>query len=299
MTTARRRNIFKDIMATKKTTKKQSAGGGTFLRFIKSRFLWLNLLAAVLAGVMICLGVLWWLKAYTRHGEAIEVPDLTGLYVEEAEILLKERNLSYELIDSVYRRSLRPGEIAEQSPAKGSFVKKNRKIYLIINAKSKRMVRFSDLKGESFRKAQSNYRNSGFVVDSIEYKPAPYADEVLDIRLLADNRQLQDGEMIPEGSSLILVVGKTEEGLEVVIPVFRGATYEQAVAMVGQHGLTLGATSFDKEPADDADRLLYYVYRQEPHAGESVGIGTRVDLWFSKDKNKRYVEKKTDDEEFF
>ena len=55
----------------------------------------------------------------------------------------------------------------------------------------------------------------------------------------------------------------------------------------------------DKEPADDADRLLYYVYRQEPHAGESVGIGTRVDLWFSKDKNKRYIEKKTDDEEFF
>ena len=293
--TGNRLIFLTDIMATNK----KSSGGSTFLRFIKSKFLWLNILAAGIITVLICMAVLWWLKSYTRHGEAIEVPDLSGLYVEEAEILLKEKGLGYELVDSVHRRTLRPGEIAEQIPAKGSLVKKNRKIYLTINAKSERKIRFRDLRGESFRKAQSNYRNVGFTVDSIEYKPAPYADEVLDIKLLADNRQLQDGEMIPESSALILVVGKAEEGLEVVVPVFKGKTYAQALELIEQQGLSIGSTTFDKKPKDEEDKLLYYVFRQEPHAGESVSVGTRVDLWFSKNKNKRYVEKNREEEEIF
>ena len=122
---------------------------------------------------------------------------------------------------------------------------------------------------------------------------------MLDIKLLADNRQLQDGEMIPESSALILVVGKAEEGLEVVVPVFKGKTYAQALELIEQQGLSIGSTTFDKKPKDEEDKLLYYVFRQEPHAGESVSVGTRVDLWFSKNKNKRYVEKNREEEEFF
>ena len=94
----------------------------TLLNFLKSRFLWLNLLAAVVFVIVICWVVFWRLDAYTRHGEAVEVPDLAGMYVEEAELILKDCNLEYEVIDSVYIRSMAAGEIAEQSPMAGTKV---------------------------------------------------------------------------------------------------------------------------------------------------------------------------------
>jgi beta-lactam-binding protein with PASTA domain len=99
----------------------------TILNFLKSKFLWLNLLAAIVLVFVVCWVVFWRLDVYTRHGESVEVPDLSGMYVEEAELILKDCNLTYEIIDSVYIRNMKGGEIAEQSPAVGTLVKKNRK----------------------------------------------------------------------------------------------------------------------------------------------------------------------------
>ena len=106
----------------------------TIWNFLKSRFLWLNILAAIVLVVVICWIVFWRLDVYTRHGEAVEVPNLSGMYVEEAELILKDCGLGYEIIDSVYIRSMRGGESAEQAPAAGTKVKKNRKIYITVNS---------------------------------------------------------------------------------------------------------------------------------------------------------------------
>lgn len=269
----------------------------TVWNFLKSKFFWINIAIAVICILLICTLVLGWLKIYTHHGESVEVPDLTGLYVEEAELFLKERNLKYEVIDSVHLRSLRPGEIAEQSPAKGSFVKKNRKIYLTVNAKGVKKVIFRDYRGESFRKAQSNYRNSGFIVDSIEYKPSQYPDEVLEVKY--NDKTLFSGEMIPEGANLILVVGKVEEGVEVIVPVIKGLSYDEAMAIIDANSLMPGNISFDKEPKNDEDKAKYMVYHQDPAAGVTVEAGKRINIWFSKNKNKKHIDKSHKEEEFF
>ena len=58
----------------------------TIWNFLKSRFFWFNILAAIVLVAVICFVVFWRLDVYTRHGEAVEVPSLTGLYIEEAEI---------------------------------------------------------------------------------------------------------------------------------------------------------------------------------------------------------------------
>ena len=105
----------------------------TIWNFLKSRFLWVNILAAIVLCVVICWVVFWRLDVYTHHGEAVEVPDLSGMYVEEAELILKDCSLGYEIIDSVYIRSMRGGEIAEQTPIAGTKVKKNRKVYITVN----------------------------------------------------------------------------------------------------------------------------------------------------------------------
>ena len=258
--------------------------------FLKSRFFWLNILTALLFVVVICWVVFWRLDVYTRHGESVEVPDLSGMYVEEAELILKDSNLGYEIIDSVYIRSMRGGEIAEQTPIAGTKVKKNRKIYITVNSKQRKMVMVPKLVGESRRKVQSNLKTLGFNVDSVRYEPYEVNDEVLAV--MWGDSVLSAGAKVPHGSQIILVVGQNDMSIEVVVPSFLGMTLPEAQKTIKEYRLGFGAAHFDEVPIDSIDSLSFRVYQQNPDAGLSVYGGKTVELKLSKGTQEM-------DEEFF
>src|SRR5574344_270028 len=91
--------------------------------FIKSKFFWINIGSALLIFLVICTITLLSLKVFTLHGESVKVPNLCGLYTEEADATLKQCGLSYEVVDSVYMRDKLPGEIVDQVPVANSDVK--------------------------------------------------------------------------------------------------------------------------------------------------------------------------------
>lgn len=253
----------------------------TIWNFLKSRFLWMNILAAIVLVAIVCFVVFWRLAVYTRHGEAVEVPSLTGLYVEEAELLLKGVDLSCEVIDSVYIRSRRGGEIAEQAPAVGTKVKKNRKIYITVNSKQRKMVTVPNLVGESRRKVQSNLKTLGFNVDSVRYEPYEFNDEVLAV--MWGDSTLSAGAKVPDGGQIILVVGQNDMSIEVVVPSFIGMTLPEAKKTIKEYRLGFGAAHFDQIPVDSIDSLSFRVYQQAPDAGLSVYGGKTVELKLSKE----------------
>ena len=64
-----------------------------FFSFKNNRFFWLNLIAMVVVIVAAPLGTLQWLDNYTRHGEAVVVPDVKGMNLRIAENELDKQSL--------------------------------------------------------------------------------------------------------------------------------------------------------------------------------------------------------------
>lgn len=257
--------------------------------------MWLNILVAIVLFIVICQVALFWLKGYTHHAESVEVPDVKGLYVEEAELLLHEQSLAYEVVDSVYLRSLAPGEIAEQSPAPQTKVKKNRRIYLTVNRRSKKMVKVPYLIGESRRKVQTNLKTLGFNADSIEYHPYEFDDEVLD--LLYNGTPIDSGASIPDGSRVVLVVGRSDSTVTRIVPNLLGMTIADAAQLLEAYEMLLGLEQYDVQPATAEEKSRYKIYSQDPMPGETVYRGKLINVKLS-------LTKKTDempggDEDFF
>ena len=127
-----------------------------FFSFKNNRFFWLNLIAMVVVIVAAAWGTLQWLDSYTRHGEAVVVPDVKGMNLRIAENELDKQSLKSIVIDSSYVKGIAPGAILEQNPAGGSKVKSGRTDYLTVNADSAPKVAIPDvMDNSSLRQAEA------------------------------------------------------------------------------------------------------------------------------------------------
>ncbi len=237
---------------------------------------------------------------YTRHGEFEVVPDLRGMYVEEAQLLLSNQGLYPQVIDSVYVRNKKLGTIIEQTPIPNSTVKKDRPIYIIINSRQVRKIPVPDVTDVSFRQADAMLKAVGLNVSGVDYKPSEYKDLVIDIKYRG--RSIEPGMRIPENSYLTLVVGSGVGDETVSVPSLKGLTLEDARTETISASVIIGAVQYDVQPSGDEQD--YFIYRQRPSAGQAVDAGSRVDVWLSKDKslqNKSFEEEENteEDEQFF
>jgi len=263
----------------------------------KLKFLGLNLLIALVVMVLILVVILLWLKKYTHHGEEIEVPQITGLYTNEAEFLLSSSGLRLEVIDSTFSQKVPLGTIVEQLPPAESKVKEGRAIYVVINASAKRNVVLPELHDVSYRQAENMLRQLGLEIDSVEYEPSEYRDLVLDLRV--GEQSLETGAKVIEGTMITLVVGQGTGTEMIKVPDLSGLNLSDARSLLLAEHLTLGRVEYDEPPTDD-DRDTYMVYMQQPQLGEYLLEGKSVQISLSKDKKKAAtVSREEDDEEFF
>ena len=149
-------------------------------------------------------GVLSWLDTYTRHNQAIVVPDVKGMKLEDAIPFLENNHLRYNVIDSVFSKDVAPGAIVEIVPSVGSKVKEGRILFFTINALTSQMAMIPDIEDQSFRQAYALLRARGFNSVEIEYVAGEYKD--LAVSVEHDGRTLTKGELIPLTSPLVLKV---------------------------------------------------------------------------------------------
>ncbi len=222
-----------------------------------------------------------WLNSYTNHGQEIVVPDLSGMTPAEASQVLAKQSLKLEVVDSVFMKGKTLGVIVEQMPKPGDKIKADRTLYLIVNSSAVRMVMLPDVHDFSLRQAEAMINSVGLKVDSVIYVPNEYKDLVQFVK--QNKLELQPGSRIPEGSSVTLCVGRglSNETLEVIS--FRKLNEEQAKLKAHSAFLNIGKVIYDEQPKDDAEKALFFVYKQQPATGSSINVGGSVDLYLSKD----------------
>lgn len=182
-----------------------------FFSFKDNRFFWLNLIAMIVVVIAIALGALQWLDSYTRHGEAVVVPDVKGMNLRLAENELDKQALKSIVIDSSYVKGMEPGTILEQNPAGGMKVKDGRTVYLTINTDNAPRVAVPDIMdNSSLRQAEAKLRALGFKVTEPEYISGE-KDWVYSVKYRG--RNLVAGERIPRETVLTLCVGNGSEAL--------------------------------------------------------------------------------------
>lgn len=249
-------------------------------------FVLLNFFIAAVLVVVILLVVHFSLLSSTHHGEEIEVPDLSGMYIEEAQIVLEANELSYQIVDSTYDSSRKLGTVIQQIPIAGSHVKKHREIYLSINRKQIAKVLVPDVLDISYREARLRIESIGLKVDSI-YKESEYKDLVLDI--LYKDKPIAPKSQLTKGETITLVLGKgKEDGVDdynVVVPNLIGTPLSIARNIIQSQNLQLGGCISDDGVLDTVQNI-YLVYDQEPQPRVATFAGATVSVYVTTDAAK-------------
>ena len=217
-----------------------------------------------------------YLPTTTNHGESLTVPDLVGISVTDLDQVLLERNLRFEISDSVYSNKYPPLTILQQFPKPGAKVKENRKIYVSVNRVEPPNISMPDLTVGSLKNAEAVLTSFELKRGKILYKPDLAFNRVLEQRY--NGKNIEMGTKIPKGAVIDLVVGDGLGRKIFSIGNMVGMDFDDAQTYLRGTGLRIGIVI---NSGDSTTLPISVVTRQEPPEGGNVRIGQRIDLWIT------------------
>ncbi|MBR7134668.1 MAG: PASTA domain-containing protein [Bacteroidaceae bacterium] len=184
----------------------------------------INLLLMLAVVVALPFLVLSWLDSYTLHGQAIVVPDVNGMLLDEAAEALRKEKLDFEIVDYKYVKGAKENQVLETRPTAGSKVKEGRKIELTMSSEHEPMQVIPDIIDNcSLREAVARLRAAGFNLTSHVEVPGE-KDWVYSLMLGKDT--LSNGMQIPVGSTVTLLIGSGEDEQPDTTPIIDNSWFE-------------------------------------------------------------------------
>ncbi len=259
-----------------------------FLRFIFSRVFLRHLLIAVAITLFFVSFIFLFLRIFTRHGQALSVPDLTGLSIQEADSVLAQRKLQFQIVDSVYNMNADRGAVIDQNPRPEFKVKENRTIFLTINAFNPEIIGMPNLVGVSLRQAGSIIQTAGLKIGKLTYVPDIAVNNVLQQKYRGN--VIEEGDSIPKGSAVDLVLGRGLSNEKTAAPDLIGLTMADARQRITERYLNMGAMIYDRSFNNADDSAAAFVWKQRPVYNEEdeilISLGATVDIWVTIDSTK-------------
>ena len=215
-------------------------------------------------------------------GPEVEVPDVTGKTVVEAQNILAQAKLGYT-IDEEYNIKVAPGTVISQNPGAKRMVKEGRKITLVVS-KGVELGDVPNLKGKRLTEAKAMLKASRFELGRVSYRYVSGAPEETILE-----QSVAPPAKLPIGTKLDVVINIKSD--QVVLPDLVGLSSTSAKNKLNDLGLVLGKvnTVVSKEPDNT-------VIEMNPASKEVVNVGTVVDITVaknvetSKPQQSQYVE---------
>lgn len=256
----------------------------TFFRFFISKQFLINFALIVLVWVIIVWGFFAYIKSYGRFEEQIKVPDFTGLQLDDLDEFVKNKNITYEIIDSVYLDDVPKGTVIKQSPiptdSSGVHVKEGRKVKLSVVPLMERMVEVPDMRSKSKSMAEIMLDIIGLRA-KIEFQPDEAGkDFVIDQKY--EGKHLPPGTKLRKGTKITLIVSKGKGGAIEVVPNLFGMTVEEAQNKISNQALTIYVAEC-KTCVSAGDEKVAKIVKQSPGSTAEISAGATITVWLSTD----------------
>ncbi len=245
----------------------------------------------ILFYLVIVFSTVLYLDFSTNHGEKIAVPNLVGLNAEEAKQKIEELDLQFQILDSIYDPKLPEGTVLEQlvEPTSISMVHvKSGRIIGLRLTKKNQLVEMPSLVHKQLQFAESILEQRG-IRFNIQYRSTSEANgSVLD--QLYRGRRIKEGDRIPIGAVVTLIVGQNDQGEPLAIPNFVGLSMADARFILD----TLGVTSYDFICTDCStaeDSLSAVIFSQTPEFIEGSTVFKSTHFMLSMKRTISDIEK--------
>ena len=144
------------------------------------------------------------IKVFISKGiKRVEIPNIKEENLEDAQKILKERNILISNVDFVFNEDIEFNKIIAIDPQEGFFIPANKKVSLLVSKGPKNKVAFiPDVIGLDFETVQEILKKEGLLVGKISYKKNKYdKNTVLDV-------SPRIGEKVYKGSIIDLVLSE-------------------------------------------------------------------------------------------
>jgi beta-lactam-binding protein with PASTA domain len=243
---------------------------------LKSRNFWINIGLLLLALVLVFVLMGRFLRWYTHGGESITVPDLRGKSIAQVEQILNDKDLRFEIKDSVFAPDKPKLSVVEQNPKPDSKVKRGRRIYILINADQAPRVALPDLTNVSLRQSEKILESYGFKRGKLEYKPDIALNAVLEMQV--NGEPVKPGTTLDKGTVIDLVLGDGgKNGMKISTPNLIGLTRDEALVLIRGSLLNIGSEL--PCPDDNGDSTRATICKQRPLPGTMIPQGEAIDIW--------------------
>lgn len=203
----------------------------------------------------------------------VQVPNLTGLTVEEAENKAKELKLKIEVKEEKYHLEVEEGKIIEQDPAyQDNYKIKEGTTIKIVVSKGQEIVNMPKAVGLTRDDATKLLKDIGLEVEIKE----EYSDTVEKNYVIRqeteDGNTINEDKQIPAGSKIILYVSSGIE--QVAVPDLSGKTESEAKSSITSAGLKWKST----EKTSDSGKPNGVVVNQSISSGSMVDKNTEITI---------------------
>jgi len=230
----------------------------------------------IVYAIVVILALFFGTYAFMSSGtKEYQVPDLTGMTIEEAEEILEKASLrlddkiEYEESDEVEE-----GLIISQNPGIEQFVKKNRKITVTVSqGNADDLITVIDVENLTEDEAKAKLEKAGFVCKTEE----EFSESIQFGYVIRQSPHPK--EKAEKGSTVTIYVsaeGEKQDENMTLVPKLTGYNESQAVALLQNSGLMIGQVTNEENPEAEGT-----IITQSPAANTQVEKGSKVNIVIS------------------